>query len=141
GAVNERRGALGRQRRQPAVFGAEHPVGRDQRQRSSPGSLAEDERDRRGVEIGQFGQAAGDLAGDAALLGGLGQRRTGGVDDGDQRQMQFGGQAHPAAGLTQRRRTQGGPGVLPEPVLAEDDARRGPELRQGQQQPGVLLPL
>ena len=55
--------------------------------------------------------------------------------------MQFGGQAHPTAGLTQRRRSQGGSGVLPEPVLAEDDARCGAELRQGQQQPGVLLPL
>src|SRR5699024_12681576 len=40
----------------------------------------------------QFGQAACDLAGDSALLGGLGQRRTGSVDDGHQRQVQFGGQ-------------------------------------------------
>ena len=121
------------------MLGAEHPVGRDQRECSAPGSLTEDQRYRGGIEVGEVSEAAGDLAGDAALFGVLRQGRARGVDDRHERQVQLCGQTHSTAGLTQRGRSQRGPGILPEPVLSEHDARGGAELRQRQQQSRVLL--
>ena len=72
----------------------------------------------------QVGQAAGDLAGQPAVLGRGGERRALGVDDGHQRQPQLGGQPHAAPGLAQRLGTHRVVRGLPAPVLAEEDARR-----------------
>ena len=112
-----------------------------QRQRAAARALAEQHAQRRGVEHHQVGQAAGDLAGQPALLGLLGQRGAGGVDHGDQRQPQLGGQPHAAPRGPQRagaeRRLRG----LAAPVLAEHDRRRAAEPGQREEQPGVALAL
>ena len=77
-----------RQRGQPAVQRGQHPVGGHHRQRRPAAALAEQHRHRRGVQRDEIGQAAGDLAGQAVLLGLGRQRRSGGVDDQHQRQLQ-----------------------------------------------------
>ncbi len=140
-AVDDRRGALGWERGQPAVLGAEHSVGGDERERAPARALAEDEGDRRRVEVGEVGERTGDLSGYAALLGGLGERGTGGVDDGDERGGRVRRRASFRAWPRARRRAERGPGVLAEAVLAEDDARGGPELREREQEAGILLSL
>ena len=93
------------------------------------------------VEGDQVGQAAGDLAGQPAVLGVGGERGALGVDDRHQRQPELGGQPHPAPGLAQRLGTHRVVGGLAAPVLAEEDARRLAEAHQRDQQPGVALAL
>ena len=126
-AVHDRARTLRRQRRQPAVLGGDHPVGRQQRERAAAVALTEQQAQGRRVEGDQVGEAAGDLAGQPALLGLHRQRGAGGVDHGHQRQVQLGGEPHPAPGLAQRARAERVRLGLPAPVLAEEDARRPAE--------------
>ena len=64
-----------------------------------------------------------------------------GVDHGDERQPEVGGQAHPAPGRAQRGRAERGVGALRPPVLAEHHAGPAAEAGQGQQQAGFGLAL
>ena len=92
---------------------AHHPVGGQQGQRSPAGALAEEQADGRGVEQDEVGQRAGDLAGQPALLGLLGQGGARGVDDGEQRQLELVGELHAAPRLAQAGRAERGAGALP----------------------------
>ena len=66
-----------------------------------------------------------------------GQRGPGGVDHGDQRQVELGGQPHPAPRLPQPGRAERAVAGAAA-VLAEHDARRAAEPGQREQQPGVV---
>ncbi len=68
-AVHDRGGALGRQRRQPRVLRGDDPVGGQQRERAAAVALAQHQAQRGRVEGDEVGQPAGDLAGQAAVLG------------------------------------------------------------------------
>src|SRR5665647_3841311 len=82
-AVQDRRGALRRHRRQPRVLCADDTVGGHERERPSAGALAEQHAQRGRIEHHQLGKTSGYLTGQAALLGLLAQRSPGGVDDAD----------------------------------------------------------
>ena len=139
--MHDRAGALGRQRGEPGVLGGDHPVGRQERQRPAAVALAEHQAQGRSGERDELGQAAGDLAGEPAVLGIGGERGALGVDHRDQRQPELGGKAEAAPGLAQRPRSHRVVGRLAAPVLAQEHARRLAEPRQRHQQPGVLLAL
>ena len=126
--------ALGRQRREPGVLGGDHPVGGQEGQRAAAVALAEHQAQGRRGQGDELGQAAGDLAGQAAVLGLGRQGGALGVDHGDQRQAQLGGEPEAAAGLAQRLRAHRVVGGLAAPVLAEEHARRLPEPRQRDEQ-------
>ena len=86
------------------MLGGDGAVRGQEGQRPAAGSLSEQHGHRGGVEPDEVVQGAGDLAGQAAFLGLLGQGRAGGVDDGEQRQPELLGQAHAAPGLPEGRR-------------------------------------
>src|SRR5699024_12227453 len=66
--VEDRAGALGWERGEPAVVGAEHAVGGQEGESSTAGALAEDHRDGRGGQGDEVGETARDLPGQSALL-------------------------------------------------------------------------
>ena len=141
-AVQDRRRALGRQRRQPGVLGADHPVGRHQRQRPAAGALPEQHADASAPSsVDQLGEAAGDLAGHAALLGLLRQRGA-----GVSMTLTSGSSSSSASRMPRRasRRPAGPSGCvqrLAATVLAEHHAGRAAEPGQRDEQPRVLLAL
>jgi hypothetical protein len=85
-AVDDGAGAFRCQRGQPGVLGGQDAVSGQQGQCRAAGSLPEQERDGGDREGGEVGQAAGDLAGQAVLLGPGRQLGAGRVDHRDQRQ-------------------------------------------------------
>ena len=121
-AEHDRTGALGRQRCQPAVLRRDDPIGGQQRQRAAACALAEQQAQGRRVERHEVGQASGDLAGQPALLGVLGQRGAGRVDDGEDGQPQFVGQPNSA--------TSGAQAAGPSRPV--DEGRSWPSTTQGE---------
>jgi hypothetical protein len=116
-------------------------VGREQRERATAVALAEHQAQRRRPQGHQVGQAARDLAGEAALLRLGRERRSGGVDHGHQRQPELDRQPHPASRLAQCPGTERVCLGLATPVLAQEDARCVTEARERDQQTGVALAL
>ena len=115
------------------MLGGQDPVGRHKCECSAAGALAEKHRDGGHFECDHVGDAPGDLAGQSTFLGFPRQRRAGGVDHGDQRQIQLGGQPHPAAGLPERPGPKRRLGSLAVPILTEQHAGLVAESRERQQ--------
>ncbi len=117
------------------------PVGGQQGERATAVALAQHQAQRGRVEGDEVRQRAGDLAGQAAVLGVGGEGGALGVDDRHERQPELGRQPHPAPGLAQRLGSHRVVGGLAAAVLAEEDARRLAEARERDQQPRVALAL
>ena len=141
-AVHDRAGALGRERREPGVLGGDHPVGGEERQRAAAVALAEHQAQRRRRQGRKVGQAARDLAGEAALLRLGRQGGARGVDDGDERQAQLDRQPHAPPRLAQRARARAGwVLVWPRRSWPRKHAAGVAEPGERDQQPGVRLAL
>jgi hypothetical protein len=135
-AVDDGAGAFWRQRGEPGVLGGQDAVGGQQGQCRRAGALSEQERDSGHREGDEVGQAAGDLGGQAVLLGPGGQLGARRVDHADQRQPEPGGQAGAAAGQPQRGRARGGSGA----VVGDERARVAADAGQGHDQSGLAQP-
>lgn len=103
------------------MLGGDHPIGGQEGQCPAPVALAEHQAEGGGGEGDQVGETPGDLPGETAVLGLRGEGGASGVDDGDQRQLEVGGQPHAPPRLTQRVRTHRLLD-LAAAVLAEEDA-------------------
>jgi hypothetical protein len=132
-AVDDGAGAFWCQRGEPGVLGGQDAVGGQQGQRRGAGALPEQERDGGDREGDEVGQAAGDLAGQAVLLGLGGQFGARRVDHADQRQPEPGGQTGTAAGQPQRGRARGRPSA----VVGDEHARAVADAGQGHDQSGA----
>ncbi len=139
--MDDRRGSLGGQRGQPGVLGADHSVGGQDRQGAAAGALPEQDAQRGRREHDQVGEGPGDLAGQPALLGLLGQCRALGVDDRHQGQVEVGGQPDATTRHPQPTRSERLLECLAVSILTQDDARRPTEAGQRQQHSGVVLAL
>ena len=106
--MHDRAGALRRQRREPGVLRGDTRSAGSSASAPPPLPSPSIRHSVGRVEGDQVGEAAGDLAGQPAVLGLGRQRGALGVDHGHQRQAELGGQPHPAPGLAQRLRARAG---------------------------------
>lgn len=121
------------------MFGGQRAVGGQQGERRAARALAEQQADHRDRQRAQLGHAAGDLPGQRALFGGPAEQRAVGVDDGEQRQAQFGGEPHAAPGRAQGAGADRTVHGRRRPVVADHHAALVAE--PGQRQAQRVVPL
>ncbi len=134
--VDDRAGALRRQRGEPGVLGGQHPVGGQQGQRAAAGAFPEQDRYGGRPQVDQRRDALGDLAGHAVLFGFRGEVGSWRVDHGDERDPELFGEEHAAPRQPQCGGARRGPGA----VLGDEHAGAPAGAGEREDQPGVVQP-